>query len=173
MASTSASGPPQIDLPVDQAAITSSGTLHAAVCPLAPRSESVKIARDFTRVTLRDWDAAALFDDMGLVVSELVTNALRYGLVSDIEDPSGLLPLPMTKSSAYPIELSLLRNGLHIMCAVADPSTRAPKRREPDHLTETGRGLHLVEFLSCEWGWSPRGEEGKAVWALFHITDPA
>ncbi len=47
----------------------------AATCGLAPRPESAKAARDFTRLRLRDWRMARLSDVAELVVSELVTNA--------------------------------------------------------------------------------------------------
>src|SRR3989442_771185 len=49
----------------------------SATCLLGPRPESVKTGRDFTQATLLDWDMAALADVAELVVSELVTNALR------------------------------------------------------------------------------------------------
>src|SRR5258706_2866940 len=54
----------------------------AAACELAGRPESAKTARDFTRLTLREWCMAWLSDVAELVVSELVTNALRHGLLS-------------------------------------------------------------------------------------------
>ncbi len=52
----------------------------SASCALPPRYEAVSSARNFTRSTLRYWDLAEKFDDVALVVSELVTNAMRHGL---------------------------------------------------------------------------------------------
>ena len=49
-------------------------------CALAPRHESVRTAREFTKLTLSRWQLTDLFDDIALVASELVTNALRHAL---------------------------------------------------------------------------------------------
>src|SRR5262249_60263545 len=51
-----------------------------ATCTLGTHPESVKTGRDFTRVTLGLWDMSPLSDVAELVVSELVTNALRHGV---------------------------------------------------------------------------------------------
>src|SRR4051794_39217082 len=61
--------------PVAPSAVSSS-----ASCALPPRFEAVRTARKFTRTTLQQWDLPGLFDDVSLVVSELVTNSLRYAL---------------------------------------------------------------------------------------------
>src|SRR5438067_2367113 len=50
----------------------------AARC-LAPGPQSLKAARDFAADTLRDWGLRALSQDAAVIVSELVTNALRHG----------------------------------------------------------------------------------------------
>jgi len=52
----------------------------SATCGLWPVAESVKTGRDFTRAVLSDWGLMDLADTAGLVVSELVTNALRHGV---------------------------------------------------------------------------------------------
>ena len=57
-------------------------TQPSAACALRPLPESVKIGRDFTRATLRHWGMTALGDLAELVVSELLTNALRHGIPS-------------------------------------------------------------------------------------------
>lgn len=49
-------------------------------CTLAPCYEAVKTARDFARTTLQRWGLGDLFDDVALVTSELVTNALRHAI---------------------------------------------------------------------------------------------
>lgn len=64
--------------PLDPAAVS-----NAASCALPPRFEAVREARRFTRRTLDGWDAGERFDDICLVVSELVTNALRHALPAD------------------------------------------------------------------------------------------
>ncbi|WP_370114138.1 ATP-binding protein [Streptacidiphilus sp. MAP12-33] len=153
-------------------------------CALAPRHESVRTAREFTRLTLNRWELGDLFDDMALVASELVTNALRYGLPSVVPEQRGLWPRrgaagPIgdrmdascePAAEAHPlIRLSLVRNDPQVVCAVSDPSERGPVPREADWIAESGRGLHLVESFSQSWGWHPIAV-GKVVWAVFELS---
>jgi hypothetical protein len=114
---------------------------------------SVKAARDFARATLRRWGMADLGNDGGVVVSELLTNALRHALPR------------RAGFAAAPIRIGLLHPGPCVLCAVADPSDQVPVVREPDHLAETGRGLHVIASLSDRWGWTVPGRNGKVVWA--------
>jgi hypothetical protein len=116
--------------------------LPAATCDLAPGPESAKAARDFTRLTLREWRMAGLSDVAELVVSELVTNALRHGLLSARWMPG-----------EHPIGLRLLRQDPYLMCMVTDPDTAGPVRIEAHSGAEGGRGLQVVESCSVRWGW--------------------
>ncbi|QFG21682.1 ATP-binding protein [Actinomadura sp. WMMB 499] len=150
---------------------------------VAPDPESVTEARHFALSRLDDWDLADLSDDVGLVVSELVTNALRHGgpgtdgrragdavhredaygcattgALGDPSDPLGSAP------SA--IRLRLVHEGPWLLCGILDASRAAPRRKEPDYIAETGRGLHLVDSFSVRWGWRTLAQ-GKVVWALF------
>jgi anti-sigma regulatory factor (Ser/Thr protein kinase) len=127
----------------------------AAACTLCPRPESVRTGRDFTRATLRDWDMDELCDRAELVVSELVTNALRHGMRSAcalISDPS--------------VRLRLLAQPPFVMCMVTDPGRDIPVLRESAPDAECGRGLTVVEACSVRWGWHLLDEGGKVVWAL-------
>ncbi|MCG5216264.1 ATP-binding protein [Streptosporangium soli] len=128
---------------------------ETATCPLPPQADSVKTARDVTRTTLNNWGFSDLGDDAALVVSELVTNAVRYA--SCLHQATGDLP----------ITLMLLRLAPHVVLAVADPSEVAPVPKEPDFISENGRGLYIVETYSRHWGWDHLDTGGKAVWALF------
>lgn len=142
--------------PLDPSAVA--GT---ASCALPARYEAVRSARQFTRGTLDHWELEERFDDIQLVVSELVTNALRHALPADTpreEDP--------------PVRLHLMRWTTRLVCAVRDPSRESPVTRDPDDFAaESGRGLFLVDSFSDGWGWHPLSTPlgGKVVWALFGL----
>ncbi|MDC2948045.1 ATP-binding SpoIIE family protein phosphatase [Streptomyces heilongjiangensis] len=78
-----------------------------------------------------------------LVVSELVTNAMRYG--------------------GAPIELRLIRDRT-LICEVSDASSTSPHLRRARTFDEGGRGLLLVAQLTDRWGSRPSGA-GKTIWA--------
>ncbi|MFF2849803.1 ATP-binding protein [Streptomyces sp. NPDC058001] len=143
--------------PMEPTAVSS-----AASCALPARYEAVGEARRFTRRTLDDWDTAERFDDICLVVSELVTNSLRHALPSDVpraDDP--------------PVRLHLMRWASRLVCAVRDPSEESPIARDEvdDCAAESGRGLFLVDSFSDGWGWHPLAgaPTGKVVWAMFRL----
>ncbi|MFD5874130.1 ATP-binding protein [Streptomyces sp. NPDC060322] len=157
-------GPP----PVDPSAVAGSAT-----CTLPARFEAVGGARRFTRTTLASWDLGDHFDDVALVVSELVTNALRHALPADAA----------RERQDTTVRLHLMRWASRLVCAVRDPSEKSPVAGEAPDSAESGRGLFLVESFSDCWGWhpspvpagspSPDGGFGKVVWALFRLTDHA
>jgi anti-sigma regulatory factor (Ser/Thr protein kinase) len=118
---------------------------------------SVRAARDFTVATLHRWGMAERSPDITLVMSELLTNALRHAL-----------PGSGDTGSRSPVWLGLLQPGSCVLCAVADPSKAAPTPQTPGSLAETGRGLHIICALSDQWGYTAPSETGKVVWALFH-----
>jgi hypothetical protein len=133
---------------------------RAATCALAPGAESARRAREFTRITLSDWEMAAGVDVAELVVCELVTNALRHGLLSARWMPE-----------EHPIALTLLRRDPYLMCAVTDPEPGGPVLMEPSCRAESGRGLQVVESCSASWGWQPIDGAGKVVWALLPAAE--
>jgi anti-sigma regulatory factor (Ser/Thr protein kinase) len=123
---------------------------------LSADAGSVRAARDFTIATLHRWGMAEPSQDIVIVVSELLTNAVRHALPG-----SGQTRL------RRPIRLGLLQPGPCVLCAVADPSKAAPAPQAPGSLAETGRGLHIICALSDQWGYAPSGT-GKVVWAMFY-----
>lgn len=160
----------RMDPPGGDSLVAEDGAMtDIAVRALAPQRASVKAARDFGRDTLARWGAAELFDDLSLVVSELVTNALCHGVGGEArvdEEPDG-------RPTGHPVQLALLRKGSRVMCAVQDPGEGLPTPQEAGDGAETGRGLHIVECFSSAWGWFPlskaAGRGGKVVWAMFQI----
>ncbi|GAA2458699.1 ATP-binding protein [Streptomyces sp. NPDC051041] len=144
--------------PLDPAAVS-----DLASCALPARHEAVREARRFTRGTLGRWEVGDRFDDVCLVVSELVTNALRHALPA----PASRLPEPGPL-----VRLHLMRWTDRLVCAVRDPSHDSPVARDPDDCSaESGRGLFLVDSFSDGWGWHPLAGtlNGKVVWALFRL----
>ncbi|MFD9037269.1 SpoIIE family protein phosphatase [Streptomyces bottropensis] len=124
--------------------------------PREPRS--VGRAREHARGRLQAWDLEPLIDTAELLVSELVTNALRYG--------------------EGEIRLRLLLDRT-LVCEVWDAGLVQPRRRRARDTDEGGRGLQLVGLLSAAWG-SRRTPRGKTVWfelplpgGEHGLTDPA
>ncbi|MEY9813463.1 ATP-binding protein [Streptomyces sp. 2BBP-J2] len=142
----------------------------AASCALHARYEAVREARRFTRGTLDQWHLGDRFDDVCLVVSELVTNALRHALPANA---------PRLAAPEPPVRLHLMRWTGRLVCAVRDPSDEGPVARDAEDLSgdcsaESGRGLFLVDSFSDSWGWHPLAGAfgGKVVWALFRLPQP-
>jgi hypothetical protein len=134
---------------------------RVAVCTLGADARSVRTARDFATATVTRWGAAQRGEDVAVVVSELLTNALRHALPDSDES-----------SARSQIRLGLLQPGPCVLCAVADPSRRLPLPKDPGCLAETGRGLHVIGALADAWGYTTPGDSGKVVWATFS-TDSA
>ena len=83
-------------------------------------------------------------EDLLLVVSEMVTNAVRHG--------------------APPVELEVAADDEHVLVVVADGSPGRPQPRCADSDAEGGRGMALVDVLAAEHGVRPQ-PPGKSVWA--------
>ncbi|MFG3350062.1 SpoIIE family protein phosphatase [Streptomyces sp. NPDC048018] len=115
--------------------------------PREPRS--VGRARELARAQLTAWELEPLIDTVELLVSELVTNALRYG--------------------EGEIRLRLLRDRT-LVCEVWDAGLVQPRRRRAKDTDEGGRGLQLVGLLSAAWG-SRRTPRGKTVWFELPLPD--
>ncbi len=121
---------------------------------------SVRAARDFALATLRRWGTTERSQDIAIVVSELLTNALRHAV------PGSAVPGSGASRTRRPIRFGLLQPGSCVLCAVADPSRAAPVLQTRGSLAETGRGLHIICALSDQWGYTA-SDTGKVVWAMF------
>ena len=137
-------------------------------CPLADKLGSVPLARDFARATVRGWGLPELCDDVTSVVSELVTNALRYGLAGYAFGAPGL-DGPALRRPVAPIELRMMLRPADVICMVADPGAGVPEVGDPGYYAEGGRGLHVVASCSDRWGWDQLAGGGKVVWAAFRL----
>ena len=142
-------------LAAEPASVTCGGYPRVATRTAGCDGGSVRCARDFTVATLGRWGIGERSDDIVVVVSELLTNALRHA-----RPTAAAWPQP-------PVRLGLIHPGPCVLCAVSDPSDQVPEPREPDWLDETGRGLHVVAALSDDWGCTTPSRLGKVVWATF------
>jgi anti-sigma regulatory factor (Ser/Thr protein kinase) len=97
------------------------------------------------------WDVRpSVADDACLVVSELVTNAVRHGR-SDVV-------------------LRLKHYDGFLRVEVVDEDTRLPVLVAPDPQSLSGRGLGIVASLATSWG-AERTAGGKIVWAEFDVSE--
>ncbi|MER8045988.1 ATP-binding SpoIIE family protein phosphatase [Streptomyces sp. NPDC094032] len=99
-------------------------------------------ARRLARRALERWGLEELSDTVVLLISEVVTNAVRY--------------------AERPVTLRLLRTDV-LRCEVGDDSPVMPQLRWIRETSEEGRGLYVVEALSNRWGVEPLAG-GKQVW---------
>ncbi|MEU0598200.1 SpoIIE family protein phosphatase [Streptomyces sp. NPDC006393] len=137
------SGPPPDDVAL----------LLARAQPLGPEREVCwEVSRDPAAVgeyrarvadVLAGWGLEELLFTTELIVSELVTNAIRH--------------------ATGPIGLRLIRNST-LTCEVSDGSSASPRVRHARTTDEGGRGVYLVAQLSRRWG-SRQAAEGKTIWA--------
>ncbi|GAA3116882.1 SpoIIE family protein phosphatase/ATP-binding protein [Streptomyces echinatus] len=98
---------------------------------------------------LEEWGLSELGFGMELVLSELITNAIRYG--SD------------------PVHVRLIHDRT-LVCEVADGSSTSPHLRYAATTDEGGRGLFLVSQLAERWG-TRYNPHGKVIWAELTVPD--
>jgi len=134
----------------------------AVCCSLSHGPRSARAARQVTRNTLCDWGWNSLIEDAEIIVAELVANAVTHAATPAMEG----------ETAVQDPSLRLLRGTTGLLCAVLDPSEKAP-RLSPVGPDESGRGLRIVDRLSDAWGWSPIPGRGKGVWAILSHTSPS
>ena len=109
---------------------------------LAPKLTSVREARSVLAEPMKRWDLEDLIPTTELLVSELVTNAVRYS--------RGEVTLRLVNEKA-------------LVCEVLDNSGALPRLRQASGEDENGRGLQVVRQLAHRWG-ARRTATGKVVW---------
>ncbi|SBV01432.1 GAF domain-containing protein [Streptomyces sp. Ncost-T6T-1] len=121
-----------------------------ATWDLADDATTPATARVLVRDRLQGWGLDEdTVDATELIVSELVTNAVRYG--------------------TPPLRLRLLLDST-LTCEVHDGSTAAPHLRHARTVDEGGRGLFIVSRLASHWG-ARHGPDGKVLWTEQELPD--
>jgi anti-sigma regulatory factor (Ser/Thr protein kinase) len=113
----------------------------------------VERARNLVSASMRRWGMPEDGGVAALLVSELVTNALRYG--------------------AQPMRMVAKHEGTNLRIEVHDARGGEPprlRRAAPD--STNGRGMMIVDALAARWGWSEFGGE-KQVWFELDLTPDA
>ncbi|MBG0854473.1 SpoIIE family protein phosphatase [Streptomyces spinoverrucosus] len=116
---------------------------HVADLELPSDPAMVAHARKVTERQLDTWGLSELSSTAALVVSELVTNSIRY--------------------ATGPVMLRLIRDR-SLLCEVSDQVHTAPHLRRARRDDEGGRGLFLVAQVSQRWG-TRYTSSGKTIWA--------
>ena len=120
---------------------------------LNPEPRSAALARDFVGDELRQHNLPYLVLDVQLVVSELVTNAVRHAHTN--------------------IDVMLEEQPFCVVLTVHDRARAAPVMRMPSTDENGGRGLMIVRGASLGWGVDLDPQGGKSVWVMFALRPPA
>jgi anti-sigma regulatory factor (Ser/Thr protein kinase) len=109
-----------------------------------PAPSSARAARRFVDGALADAGFRGDLDTVLLLVSEVVSNAVRH--------------------AGTPFHLHLELEGDEVTVTVADASSQAAQVKDPGPTATSGRGMFIVEQLANRWGMKATPDGGKAVW---------
>lgn len=139
---------------------------YVSAVRLAAVLTAVSASRAFIRQTLHNWRLPAQVDAAELVVSELVTNAVKSTGVTD-PDPGWT---DLRAHHVVGVQLRAMEAGLYV--EVWDGGSGSPTLQEPALEAEGGRGLFLLNAVSQRWGVHHPGSGGKVVWARLPLAGP-
>ncbi|MFF5403293.1 PAS domain S-box protein [Streptomyces misionensis] len=122
--------------------------LAAVTTQLPATAAAVPEGRAFLRRTLVSWECPEPADDALLLLSEILTNAVRH--------------------AEGPVGLRLCRTATELTVEVGDHSPQLPRPRHATGDDESGRGLFLVRTLADSWGVRPT-DEGKTTWFTLKV----
>jgi anti-sigma regulatory factor (Ser/Thr protein kinase) len=124
-------------------------------------------ARQQTRIVLSSWQVSAdMIEIAELLVSELITNAVKFGR----PEPTSGLPAFEMPERAHPISLTMKYQPGRVMIEVGDHGPGSPAFSEARDDAVSGRGLMLVQALSKEWGHYLPSSGGKIVYCVLAIA---
>jgi hypothetical protein len=135
---------------------------HQTFLELGALPTAAPCARLHTTLVLWEWELGTLVRTAGLVVSELVSNAVQasVGLTGSRFAGQWAPGIP-------PVRVWLSADDHRVVIQVWDGSDRPPVPQPVDPQADRGRGLLLVGALSAEWGcYTPEKSSGKVVWAV-------
>ena len=135
---------------------------HQSFLELGALPTAAPCARLHSTLVLWEWQLGALVRTAGLVVSELVGNAVQAS--------AGLTGSRFAghwTPGTPPVRMWLSADDHRVVIQVWDGSDRPPVPQPVEPEADSGRGLLLVGALSAEWGcYTPEKSSGKVVWAV-------
>jgi anti-sigma regulatory factor (Ser/Thr protein kinase) len=126
--------------------------IHEDRLTYTPSARSVSLARRRSARLVHEWGHPGIAGDVGLVVSEMASNALLHGFV---------------QGRLFRVHLTLTKSALRV--EVTDARGEClPVQRIPAGDDQSGRGLALIDAFAARWGVEAC-VVGKTVWAEFDV----
>lgn len=130
--------------------------------PLGAQPGAVPSARLHARLIVCEWGLPELAENVELVTSELVTNAVKasQGLIGSRYNGK-------YRAGKPPVRLWVMSDRARVLVQVWDGNDQLPRKGEPELEDEGGRGLFVVEGLCAKYGaYRAEGSTGKVVWGV-------